>query len=96
MEVFSPSYKSGQTIAVTTTTANSAIGKDSNSIVVTNTGTEVVYVVIGDSTVEATTAGYPVLGGTQVPLRKQREQTHIAVITGTGTSDLHCIPGEGI
>lgn len=100
VQIFAPKYGSGITGSVTTTSANSAIrtvDNGNNQIVVTNAGSVPVYVRTGDSSVVATTADYlvpPTYG--QLVLTLKTTDTHIAYITGSSTSSLHFIIGDGI
>jgi len=68
----------------------------SSSIVVTNLGSEVAYVrtYSSDAVQVATTADYPVLGGTQVSLTKFRDHDRASVISAGGTT-LQIIKGDG-
>lgn len=92
---FMPAYTAGTTVAPTTATASSAIGRGSQSLCFTNLGSVTCYVRVGLSTVTAALTDYPVLPNTQVTIQKGLELTHVAYITGSGTGSLHIIPGEG-
>lgn len=86
------------TLAVTTTTGAVALGAGVGSVVeVQNTGTSLMFVKIGRSTVTATTADYPVQPGhSKMVTRAPNVDTHIAAITGTSTATLYATVGEGI
>ena len=96
-QTFGPAYGQAVNVAsVTTTSAASAIGEGSKSLVVTNTGsTNAVYLRTGTSTAVATTADYVIMPNAQVSISKPQDHTHIAYITASSTSSLHVIPGEG-
>ena len=98
IQTFAPSYGNGISITGAATTANAEI--DSNrtrsALTVTNTGSDLVYVRTGDSTVVATSADYPVLGGTQVSLSKFEDHSHIAVIAPSGSPVVKAMSGLGI
>jgi len=93
---FYPAYKSGKSISATATSANVALGTETGSLAVTNTGTEIIYVCCGDSTVEATATDYPVKGGDQVSIGRDPRATHVAAICPTGTATVLVISGEGM
>lgn len=92
---FYPVYKSGKSISATSTTDSEALGTVTESLCLSNLGTEVVYVAVGDSTVEAADTDYPVIGGTQVSIGRSPLATHVAAICPTGTATLKVISGEG-
>lgn len=92
---FYPAFKSGKSISATATSARVALDTETGSVVPTNTGTELCYVCFGDSTVVATSADYPLIGGTQVSLGRDPRATHAAAICPGGTSTVLLISGEG-
>lgn len=96
-QTFAPAYGQGVVVAsVTTTSAASAVGLSSKSLVVTNTGaTNAIYLRTGPSDAVATTADYCLMPSAQVSISKPQDHTHIAYITASSTSSLHVIPGEG-
>lgn len=97
-QTFGPAYGSGASVAsVTATSGSSAIGVGSKSIVVTNTGTNNVYVRTGLTSLTAVAgADYIVLPLSQVSISKPQDHTHVAYVCDTAlTSTLHLIPGEG-
>jgi hypothetical protein len=65
------------------------------SLVLTNLGATPCYVRVSTGTVAATTADYPVLGGSQVSINKDGDMNTVSAITASGTTSLHVIPGEG-
>ena len=96
LSTFIPAFKSGKSISATAATASTALGTETGSLCLTNTGTEVVYVAIGDSTIVAAATDYPVLGGAQVSIGRDARSTHVAAICPTGTATLLVISGEGM
>jgi hypothetical protein len=95
-QTFAPAYGQGVVVAsVTTSSAASAVGVESKSLVVTNTGSNAIYLRTGLTGAVATTADYPLLSGAQVSISKPQDHTHVAYITASSTSSLHIIPGEG-
>lgn len=96
METFNPAYGNGITVAPGVVSAASVIDtKTSKSLCLSNLGTEVCYIKVGDSDVVATVADYPVLVGAQVTITKDQDHTHIAYLTAAGVGSLHVIKGEG-
>lgn len=98
-------FTAGPTVALAATTSSAATAFGStnigNTLYLYNSGSNTVYVAIGASTVAAVvpttawqTAAFPVPPGLQVVISRG-DQTHIAVITGTGTSTLNVTAGEG-
>ena len=94
---FTPSYGRGIANTTSTTTSRNEIDSNANrqSVVITNTGTDLVFVKTGGSTVVATAADYPVLGGAQVSVSKDARDTHIAMISSAGTPLVYAISGSG-
>jgi len=72
--------------AVAETTANVALAAQLAPYVsIVNIGAKVAYIELGASTVEATTAGLPILVGERVTvMRNPTTQTHIAAIAAAG------------
>ena len=94
LTTFAPAYTQGVTVSPAASSASSQVGSNSKTICLTNTGSNLVYVRCGTSTVAATEADYPVLPSTQVTISKQMDDTHVAYISPSGTT-LHIIAGEG-
>jgi len=95
-QTFAPAYGQGVVVAsVTTSSAASAVGDGAKSLVITNTGSNAIYLRTGLTGAVATTADYLLLSGAQVSISKPQDHTHVAYITATSTSSLHIIPGEG-
>jgi hypothetical protein len=96
LQTFSPAYGTGVNATASSTSANVALaGRPSHSLCITNGGTVIAYIRTGDSTVAATAADYPVLGGQQVTLTVNMEHTHIAYIAPSGSPPLQFMRGEG-
>ena len=92
---FDPAYGTGITVAPTSSSASSTLGRGSKSLVLTNLGSVTVYVRVGETAATATTADYPVLPGTQVSISKNQDSAVIAYITAASTGSLHIMAGEG-
>lgn len=92
---FTPVYGTGVTVAPSTSSASSTLGKGQKQYVVTNTGSVVCYVRAGVGSATATAADYPVLPNTQVAITKDRGADTIAYLAASGSGALHIIPGEG-
>lgn len=96
---FTPHYGSGASVSATTTTARSQLqastpGGSGNDVAVWNDGSSTVFVRLGDSTVNATVADFPLVPNAGVILNAA-SATHIAAITASGTSTVRAIPGKG-
>lgn len=96
LNTFIPAFKSGKSIVAGAASASAALGTETGSLCLTNTGTEIVYVAVGDSTIAAAATDYPVLGGTQVSIGRDARATHVAAICPTGAATLLVISGEGM
>lgn len=96
ISTFYPAFKSGKSISATATTARAELGTETGSLCLTNTGTDTVYVALGDSTIEAAATDYPVLGTSQVSIGRDPRATYVAAICPTGTATLKVISGEGM
>lgn len=95
--IFTPVYGTGITVAPTDTSGSTTVSRASKQkqYVVTNLGSQVVYVRAGVGSATATTADYPVLPDTQVVLTKDYEADTFAYITASGIGSVHIISGEG-
>ena len=101
IRVFSPTIGTG--VQITAVAATSTVGvidvnRAGQQIVVTNLGTDVAYVRTYDSengVDTATSADYPVLGGTQIVLTKDPRHNSMAILSA-GTPIIHIIKGNGI
>lgn len=97
-QAFRPAPGGNVTISATTSTSTTELTSDGDfrNICVTNSGTDIVYVRLGKSTVAATSADYPVLPNSQVILSKDINDKYIAVIAASGTPTVYAMPGEGL
>lgn len=98
MKPFNPAYGKGKTVAPGVASARTeidALGQN-EMLALTNLSSVTCYVRTGNSSCVATTADYPVPPNSQVSITKFENDTHLAYITGSGTSSLHVIPGRGI
>lgn len=81
-------------LPASTTSSSVALGSSGAKVVVTNIGTNPVYVILGDSSVSATTAsGYPVLPSSTAVLTVG-SATYAAAVTSSGTSVLRLSTGN--
>jgi hypothetical protein len=96
---FSPQGGAGQKIAATDTEAAVAIGHASGQkqLLLSSTGTNVVFVKFGDSTVTAAEDDdMPILPNTQVIVSITQGVTHISTVCASGESaTLWVTPGNG-
>ena len=79
------------TISATTSSARTAYPNPSNfnGVGVYNSGTVVVFVKSGDSSVAATTSDQFVAPGEAVEFKRNSQDTHLAAITGSGTATVY-------
>lgn len=97
LKTFEPAYGSGVTISATTSSSRVAVqnANFTESLVLTNTGSDFAYIRPGSSTVVATAADYCLLPGQQVSITWPREVTHVAALAGSSSTSVHIIPGNG-
>ena len=95
---FQPAYRLGVTVAPNVTSASVTLGFTSESIVFTNLGSTIVYVCVGNAATgaPATTAGYPVLVGSQITIGKDQDDDTVSFISPGGPGSLHIIQGLGL
>jgi len=95
---FQPAYNTGVTVAPGVTSQSVKLGFTSESLVFTNLGATTVYVRVGTATsgTPATTAGYPVVVGSQVSIGKDQDDDTVSFISPDGTGSLHIIQGIGL
>jgi len=91
---FNPSFNEGQTVTATATPATTQIGKGRKQLAITNTGSNIAYVRVGNGSRTASIADFPILAGTQIAISKFEDDDYLCYISAGGTS-LHIIPGEG-
>ena len=94
LEPLIPNYGSGVTLTAGAASLTTPIHEDAKSIVITNLGSNVAYIRIGNSSSVATTADFPVLPFSQVTITKVLGHNTLAYISAAGT-DLHVMNGEG-
>ncbi len=92
-ETFNPAWGSNQTIA-TAASAATLIGKGSKSVLLTNSGSEIVYVKMGGSGDTATIADYPVLPLSQVSVSKFQDFAYV-ITYSAAPGQLQVMNGEG-
>jgi len=100
---FSPAYGAAQTIAVTDVSATATIlTRYAKQLVLTNLGSQNVYVRVSKTTpVTATVADFVIGFGAgavaqvAISIPQDVDTVYVAAVTSTGTSSLHVIPGEG-
>jgi len=92
---FAPGYGHGAVRVATAVSANALIDVASQTLCLTNLGANVCYIKLSESSTDtASTADYPIPGGCQVSITKNRDFNRIAYISADGTS-IHVLPGEG-
>lgn len=98
MRVFNPAWGKGVTVTPGVASARTSIDPlgRSDSVCLTNLSSVTCYIRTGNSSAVATAADYPVPANSQVTIRKDQYDTHIAYITAAGTSSLHVIIGDGM
>lgn len=97
LRTFAPGYGTGITVAATTSSAANPLRPGAQAMVVTNRdATNDVYVRSGGSDAVATAADYLVPARAQIPLTRNQDDTHVAVVTVAGTASVHFIIGDGI
>lgn len=89
-----PGYGSGQVLTPGAAAATATLRTGSKQLILTNLGTNVCYVRVGQSVANASTADYPVPAGAQVVISKAMDDNQLSHISATGTT-LHVMTGEG-
>ena len=96
MVVFNPTDQGSVTVSAGTTSAATALVGRTSDVMVTNNGTEIVYIRFGQSTVAATVAAsLPIRPESQQVIRKDSNDTHVATITSSSTSSIIFSTGVG-
>ena len=94
-----PFVPSGDTvsISVTSSTGSTSVSTtgSSESVLLTNAGGTLCFVVFGTTSATATTAGIPVLPGAAVIVSRTGSQDKVAASTASGTTTLYITPGYG-
>jgi hypothetical protein len=94
---FTPSYQTGTTVPTGTSSASTTFNPNtSESVVLTNFGTVVVFVRVSNGAVSATNKDYPVMPGSQVTITKNLDDAVVAYVSPDGTGSLHIILGRGL
>ncbi len=98
-EILRPNYNTGFTVSPGASTASSVLlnasSTGNNTIVLTSLNGVQCYVAVGDSTVTASAADYPIPINGQVVIEKLEPDTHIAYIAPAGGGSLHIMSGVG-
>jgi hypothetical protein len=92
---FSPQFGSGISAAAGAASAQFSIASGSASVCITSRNNVLCYVRIGEGSITATAADYPIPPNQQVVLTKDLLHNQIAVIAPAGGGDLHIMVGEG-
>lgn len=95
LATFNPAYGSGQAVAPGAASARVALGAGQKTVCITSLNAVQCYVRVGDSTVTASTADYPIPSNGQVTITKFQDYDHIAFIAPAGGGSLHIMTGEG-
>lgn len=95
MQPACPSYGYGQIVAVTTTSGAFTLTAPSKQLIVSNLGTNPLFVRITPKGGAATTADMCVPANNQVTITKDYDTLVGAVISTGGTTSMHVIPAEG-
>lgn len=85
----------GVSLTCSTSSARAELVGRGNVLSIYNAGPNTVHCVIGGSSIEATTAGYPVRAGTSRDISITDETTHLAAITESGAARLVINRGFG-
>jgi hypothetical protein len=91
---FAPNYGSNIVATPGAVSASVNISADDNSVRLVNTGANVCYVRIGETSATATTADLAVRAGSEVIIRKAHGFTKLAHISASGTT-LNIQTGNG-
>lgn len=82
-------------VTANTSSARTLLG-DGSSLLLTNLGSVVVRIKLGDSTVVAVAADTALLPNSAQSFRRPLRDSHIAYITASGTATLNISIGEGL
>lgn len=94
LQRFTPSFNNGVTVSPGVSSAATTIGKGNTTLCLTNTGSNICYIKVADSSAVATAADFPVLGGTQKYISISSNHVSVAYISAAGTT-LNIMPGVG-
>lgn len=92
---FAPSYGKAQIPSPSTVSASVTIGAGSKSLCLSNLGINLCYVRVSFGASTASSADYALPPGAQVSISKPQDADTVSFVTGTGTTSLHIMPGEG-
>ena len=95
LATFNPSYGSGQTVALGAASARVSVGPGQKTLCITSLNAVQCYVRVGDSTVVASAADYPIPANGQVTITKFQDHDYVAFIAPDGGGSLHIMTGEG-
>lgn len=99
MGVFKPAY--GSTIAISVSDSASPpnvladVGDGESEVLITNNHTEIVYVKLGGSDVEAGDTDFPIMPDRQQLLNRSRGEDYVSAITDTGPGTILVTCGKG-
>ena len=91
---FMPQRGANQVVSPGAVSASASVTAACKSVRLTNAGTNICHVRIGEGAQTATTADTPVLPGSALILQKQMGDDTVAYISASGTT-LHIQTGEG-
>ena len=84
-------------LSATTSSSRAALAAQGDNVVVRNLiGGSEAFFVLGDSSVVATTSGTPIAPGEIATYGRLPEETHIAVITASGSATVRATTGQGV
>lgn len=95
LATFNPSYGSGQAVAPGAASARVQLGSGQKTVCITSLNAVQCYVRVGDSSVTASSADYPIPANGQVTITKGQDSYYIAFIAPAGGGSLHIMTGEG-
>lgn len=91
---FSPYYGRTVSVAATTTSANTQINADAQTVRIVNTGTVAIHFRIAEAATSASTND-PVVGpSASLLVMKAQGHANIAIRTNTGTATVFVTPGD--
>jgi len=92
---FKPAFGTNQSVSPAASSARVALKNlDNRSLFLNNSGSNICYVRLGDSSVVATAADCPVIPGSYLFIERGLDTTSIAYISASGTT-LDIMQGEG-
>lgn len=93
-DAFAPYYGRTFSVAATTSSANTALDVNAQSVRIVNTGTVAVHFRIAEASTTATTSD-PVVGpSSSLLVKKTQGHGNIAIRTNTGTATVFVCPGD--